>query len=171
MKNRSFKLSQTGSLFNYLMSHNESVPKVGEGATILMWSDRHAYEVIEVDEKKKKVIIQRYAPARLDKLGMTDSQQYEYKELTDEVIELYYKWNSWKNPVKRVIFTDEAYKKYGYEDFGKKLHNAYKEAGGEYNDNGAFISSIIPDITKEIIEWHTVNIIFGVKREYYDYSF
>jgi len=151
------------------MSHNSSVPEVGKGATLLFYSDRHAYEVIEVDEKKKMAIIQRYAPTRLDKLGMSDSQDYEYKDLTDEKITLYYKWGSWKQKHNVVRFTNEAMKNYGV--FGKKLHEAYKNAGGEYDDRRCFISSVIPGLTKMTTEWSTINIIFGEKIEYYDYSF
>lgn len=168
-KQKGTRIGAAGGFFNQLMSHNSSVPVVGEGATLLFYSDRHAYEVIEVDEKKKMAVIQRYHPTRLDKLGMSDSQDYEYKELTEEKITLFYKWGSWKQKHNVVRFTDEAREKYG--DFGKELHEAYKAAGGEYNDHSAFISSVIPGITKMTTEWSSVNVIFGTKQEYYDYSF
>ena len=165
---RGMKLGkQTGSFFNWMMSKNKSVPVVGAGATILLWSDRHAYEVIEVNEKEKSCVIQRYAPTRLDKLGMSDSQDYEYKELTEQKVKLYYRWGGWKSRRDSVTFTEEALEKYG--EGGSKLHDAYKAAGGEYV--GAFISSVIPGLTKPCVEWNSENILFGVRREYYDYSF
>jgi hypothetical protein len=165
---RGMKLGkQTGSFFNWMMSKNQSIPVVGAGATILLWTDRHAYEVIEVNEKEKSCVIQRYAPTRLDKYGMSDSQDYEYKELTQEKVKLYYKWGGWKSRYDSVTFTDDARKKYG--EFGQKLHDAYKAAGGEYR--GAFISTLIPGLTKPMTTWIAVNVLFGVRREYYDYSF
>ena len=165
---RGMKLGrQTGSFFNWMMSKNQSVPIVGKGATILHWTDRSAYEVIEVNEKEKSCVIQRYEPKRLDKYGMSDSQEYEYKELTEEKHTLYYKWGGWKTRHDKVTFTDQAREKYG--DFGQKLHDAYKAAGGEYAE--AFIKTVIPGLTRPTVEWSNVNILFGVKREYYDYSF
>ena len=168
-KQKGRKIGSAGSFFNQLMSHNSSIPEVGKGATLLFYSDRHAYEVIEVDEKKKMAVIQRYNPKRIDSYGMSDSQDYEYKELTEEKITLYYKWGSWKQKHNVVRFTDEAGKLYGM--FGRELHDAYQKAGGQYNDRRCFITSIIPGLTKMTTEWSSVNIIFGEKREYYDYSF
>ena len=168
MKNRGTKLLQSGSLFNHLMSHNETVPKVGEGATELLYSDRHAYEVLEVDDKKKTAVLQRYNPKRIDGLGMSDSQAYEYKEFQSEPFTIYYKWGSWKTKHRTVAFTKEARKKYG--DFGPAIHEVYKETGGQYNNN-ARIDTVIDGLTEEHTEWHNFNVIFGVKREYYDFSF
>jgi len=168
-KQKGTRIGAAGGFFNQLMSHNSTVPVVGEGASMLFYSDRHAYEVIEVDEKKKMVVIQRYAPARLDKLGMSDSQDYEYKDLTEEKITLFYKWGSWKVKHNVVRFTDEAFENYG--NTSRTLHEAYKNAGGEYDDRRCFISSVIPGFTKMTTEWNSVNVIFGVKQEYYDYSF
>jgi hypothetical protein len=170
LKNKGIKLSQAGSLFNFMMSHNEIPPVVGQGATILYWTDRHAYEVIEVDEKKKICVIQRYAPKRIDGLGMSDSQAYEYKDLTAEKITLYYKWGGWKYATKHVVFTEEFKNKYDKE-FGPVLHKAYVEAGGTYGENSSFINKVIEGVTRETTQWNEVHIIFGVKREYYDYSF
>lgn len=166
---RGMKLGkQTGSFFNWMMSKNQSIPVVGAGATILLWTDRHAYEVIEVDEKKKSCVIQRYAPRRTDDFGMSDSQAYEYEELTNEKFSLYYKWGGWKSRRDMVTFTDEALEKYG--DSGPALHEAYKAAGGEYSGD-IYIKSFIPGLTKPRVEWNNVSILFGVKREYYDFSF
>ena len=134
-KQKGTRIGSAGGFFNQLMSHNTSVPVVGEGATELLYSDRHAYEVLEVDEKKKTAVLQRYAPKRIDNLGMSDVQDYEYKELEGQPFTVYYKWGSWKTKSRVVHFTEEARELYG--EFGKKLHEAYKNAGGKYN--GDFI--------------------------------
>lgn len=167
-KQKGKRIGTAGGFFNQLMSHNSTVPVVGEGATILLYSDRHAYEVLAVDEKKKTAVIQRYNPKRIDGLGMSDSQDYEYKELTGNPLNIYYKWGGWKTKQNEVHFTKEAIEKYG--EFGARLHEAYKEANGEYNNNSR-ICTVIPGLTEAHTVWHGINIIFGVKREYYDYSF
>lgn len=48
------RIGSAGGFFNQLMSHNCSVPVVGQGATELLYSDRYAYEVLEVNEDKKQ---------------------------------------------------------------------------------------------------------------------
>ena len=164
---QSLTFNTTGSLVNWMMGNNQTIPEIGKGATMLFHSDRHAYEVIDVNEKSKSVVIQRYHPKRVDKLGMSDQQSYEYNELIEGTITLYYKWGSWKKKHVGFTFTDEAHKKYG--NHGKLLNEAFSKAGGVYN--GVFINSLIEGLTKLKIEWTTVNIIFGVKQEYYDYSF
>ena len=111
--------TQTGSFFNYLMGNNQSVPKVGEGATILYWSDRDAYEVLNTSLDGKRVLIDKYREKRTDNLGMSDHQEYAYDELIGAPQWIVYKYNSWR-----------------YENTGGKL-----------------------------------NIIFGVKQQYYDFSF
>ena len=166
-KQKGMRVGGAGGFFNQLMSNNDSVPVVGEGATELMYSDRHAFEVLEVDEKKKTCVIDQYKVKRTDKLGMSDSQDYEYKELAGNPTTLYWKWGAWRVKGKSFVFTDEAREKYG--EFGQALHDAYEAGGGEYQ--GAFISSEVEGITKKKTDWYKKRIIFGVKREYYDFSF
>tara|TARA_B110000503_G_C7127673_1_gene405399 strand:- start:1539 stop:1874 length:336 start_codon:yes stop_codon:yes gene_type:complete len=110
-----------------LMANNSSVPVVGEGATILSYTDRHAYTVREFNPKTKKVIIQRCESTRVDNLGMSDSQTYDYTKHEDYFIVLKYRYNNWY---------EECYNKHSDEnDYSKK------------------------------------RIIFGVRDEYYDFSF
>jgi len=69
---------QTGSFVNLIMSGNKNseLPKVGDGATILHWTDRTAGTVISVSEKA--IEVQEDKDVRTDKNGMSDSQEYEY---------------------------------------------------------------------------------------------
>jgi hypothetical protein len=55
------------------------VPTVGMGATILMFSDRHAATVIDVGPKAKWITIQEDKAIRTDKNGMSESQDYRYE--------------------------------------------------------------------------------------------
>jgi len=70
---------ETGSLVNHLMSGSKGQePTVGMGVTELMWSDRHAYTIIEViDSKTLKV--QQDTATRTDSNGMSDSQDYRFE--------------------------------------------------------------------------------------------
>ena len=166
-KQKGRRLGSAGGFFNQLMSQNASIPVVGEGATIIHYSDRDAYEVLEANEAKKTCVIQKYNAKRIDGLGMSDAQTYEYKELHGSKITLVYRWGGWKRVGEEVRFTDEAIKKYGC--FAKELHEAYVAAGGEYDNPG--LSTEVEGLTKKHKTYSKVSIIFGVKREYYDYSF
>jgi hypothetical protein len=53
-------------------------PEVGMGATVVMWSDRHAATIIEVSKDKKSVVIQEDNVDRIDNRGMCDWQEYSY---------------------------------------------------------------------------------------------
>jgi hypothetical protein len=75
--------SGTGSLMNHLDSRSvkgEPAPYVGMGATLLSWSDRHAGTIVEVFKKKDVLYIkvQEDNSVRIDKNGMSESQEYEY---------------------------------------------------------------------------------------------
>jgi hypothetical protein len=76
--------SQTGSMVNHLYSRmvlNAPKVKVGDGATLLSWTDRHAGTVIEVLEKKGDVAfirVQMDNAKRIDGNGFSENQEYEY---------------------------------------------------------------------------------------------
>jgi hypothetical protein len=62
-------------------------PEVGMGATLCLWSDSHAYTITEVIRYKsgknagkiRAVIARRDIAKRIDKNGMSESQDYEYE--------------------------------------------------------------------------------------------
>ena len=87
--------SETGSLMNHMMSSSSRQPKVGEGATILGWTDRKAYEVISVSKDGKEVVLQRYSPRRADDRGMTDAQEYIYDTLIESYLTLRFRYGRW----------------------------------------------------------------------------
>ncbi len=67
-----------GSLFNRLDENRKPpTPEVGMGATILMYSDRHAATVVEI-LSPKRILIQEDTATRTDKNGMSESQEYAY---------------------------------------------------------------------------------------------
>lgn len=71
----------TGSLVNHLYSRSAPrtprTPVVGEGATILGWTDRHAGTVIEV-RADGSFTVQEDTVQRVDSNGMSEMQTYEY---------------------------------------------------------------------------------------------
>ncbi|HEY5268681.1 MAG TPA: hypothetical protein VII94_06215 [Candidatus Saccharimonadales bacterium] len=53
-------------------------PEVGMGATVIMWSDRHAYTIVSVSLDKKKISIQKDTVISIGNNGPGFSQEYEY---------------------------------------------------------------------------------------------
>ncbi len=82
---------------NSLTSFTNHEPIVGMGATILFWSDRHAYEVLSVSEDGTDVVIQRYRTCRIDnEPPFSIGQRYEFKELEHNLVSVKKIENSWK---------------------------------------------------------------------------
>lgn len=71
--------TQTGSLVNHLYSGSKMpAPEVGMGATRLCWSDRHAATIVEVSKSGKALAIVEDIATRIDKNGMSESQEYTF---------------------------------------------------------------------------------------------
>ena len=85
--------TDTASFHNYLLSgtKGQPIPEVGMGATILMWTDRHACTIVKVVHNgwlpPKKIAVQRDHAKRTDDRGMSDAQSYEYSPNTEAPIE------------------------------------------------------------------------------------
>ena len=71
--------TETGSLMNHLMSGSARGPVVGEGATLLHWTDRTAATVIRVSPSGKTAWLREDTAIRTDDHGMSDSQAYRYE--------------------------------------------------------------------------------------------
>ena len=155
---QSLNLKSSGSLVNFLMGNNNTIPKVGEGATVLLYSDRHAYEVIEFNEKEKSCVIQRYQPERIDTQDFqTESQEYKYEKLVDYKEKLVWRYNSWRKVVEEIVFV---------KGFDRDSYNGNRN--DLYDEN--YHLKLIDGITEIKTNYYKINIIFGVKQEYYDFT-
>jgi hypothetical protein len=71
----------TGSVVNMVMgAARPPVPQVGMGATVLLYTDRHAATIVAVERHGTRVVIQRDVATRTDSNGaFTESQAYSYR--------------------------------------------------------------------------------------------
>jgi hypothetical protein len=77
-----------GSFFNTVMNNTAPAePEVGMGATLLLWSDRHAGTIVAVNGKTLKW--QRDRAIRTDDHGMSDAQGYRYEPNPQAEVETY----------------------------------------------------------------------------------
>jgi hypothetical protein len=93
------KLGQdTHSLMNWMYGNStKTVPEVGMAATLLYYTDREPATVVKVYTPRKIGIKQDHAK-RIDKNGMSESQEYEYTpnpEAGEEIFRLGKR--GWKN--------------------------------------------------------------------------
>lgn len=71
-----------GTLTNLVYSEEKPVePKIGDGATLLCWSDRHAYTIVDV--KKSYVLVTRDIAERTDQNFERGPQEYTYQNAPD----------------------------------------------------------------------------------------
>lgn len=72
-------------------------PEVGDGATILMWSDRHAATIVDIvpfksgpnKGKPRTVTVQEDRATRVDNNGMSDSQEWEFDRDPDGAVQTF----------------------------------------------------------------------------------
>lgn len=151
-----------GSLNNMILGNNakrkDNKPVVGEGATILYWTDRHAYDVTWVSEDGKK--------CRLE------SEEHR-------TMELEFRYGKWKVVTTEVDFTKKMYEKYHKvrETSGlRKNEEIWQSIIGKETFEDIYQDYILPvkvveGITYEKKIYSNVNVIFGIKDEYYDLTF
>lgn len=83
------KPSETGSLINYLIASIQSEPKVGDGATILGWTDRTPGTIVKVT--RCQIHVQEDRWTRTDKNGIGDVQDYIYERNPEGSIRIFRK--------------------------------------------------------------------------------
>jgi hypothetical protein len=83
--------TETASMTNYLMSgtKGEPTPVVGMGATILMWTDRHAATIVKVTPTQ--VHVQRDKATRIDANGMSEMQEHVFEADPTADVEIFRK--------------------------------------------------------------------------------
>lgn len=71
-----------GSLNNRIAEQSAeafALPKVGDGVTKLMYSDRYAYTVVEVSKTGKTCYVTKDMAVRIDSNGQSESQVYRFE--------------------------------------------------------------------------------------------
>lgn len=176
VKRQSRKIGVAGGFINQLMGNNCSEPVVGEGATILHYSDRSAYEVIEVSNDGMSCVI-RQMDAKFVGSAYGD-ERYEYSSNPDNgtmTLEWNQKKKAWGSvhysiqPIKSLV--KRLGKEYGW-DWYKYLPNGYTiEDITVKNDSPFHQYKLVDGITKMYKEWNQKSVIFGVMEKYRDPHF
>ena len=174
-KKQTRKVGVAGGFFNQIMGNNSTLPEVGKGATILMYSDRHAYEVIEVSEDGSKCVIRE-----MDTKNIGESygdERYEYSSNENNITKNI-EWNEKKRCWGEVTYSIEVirslanklYKQYGF-GWTEFLPVPKEDIIDPDGDPCYTTYKLVEGVTKKYKNFHKVSIIFGVMEEYRDPTF
>lgn len=161
-----------GSLINNMMREGKSAIslEVGTLATVLSYSDRHPYKVVEVKDQNH-IAIKKLKATRTDNNGMSDAQTYKYSDDdTAPVINLVKRNNTWYRvrTINKTALLETAKKRY--------LHDGFKTVFA-YCQYLVAMSYLTPkqlerfNDNKDIKQYHKIDICFGFAEEYFDYTF
>jgi hypothetical protein len=71
-----------GSFHNRIAENSkQKTPEVGMGATITMYTDRHACTILSVSKSGKEIEVTEDKATRTDNNGMSESQEYAYETM------------------------------------------------------------------------------------------
>lgn len=178
VKKQSRRVGVAGGFINQLMGNNSTEPVVGEGATLLSYSDRHAYEVISVSEDKMSCQIREMNSTNIGQ--SYGDERYTYASNPEgNVIDL--EWSTKKSKWVSVSYSVEIIKAlasrlqkeygWGWLDFlpnGLTQDDLFDK---KYEDNYYNSYKIIEGVTKRYKNTNPVSVIFGVCETYCDPSF
>lgn len=178
VKKQTRKIGVAGGFINQMMGNNSTTPIVGEGATILMYSDREAYEVIEVSNDGMQCVIRKMDTTFVG--SVYGDEQYTYQSNPNNYTRTM-EWSNKKQCWGKITHTIEIIKslankyqkQYGWGWFDILL----QERGFEQDDivsdyNGVHTQyKLIDGLTKQYKNFHKTSIIFGVMEQYRDPSF
>lgn len=156
------KVGVSGSFFNQLMSNNATIPEVGKGATQMLYSDRNCFEVVEVSKDGKTVKLQHLNALPRVAGSQMGHQDWGFAEL-DRFTTIQWRHNAWRKKIETIVYTDSFLGKIenGISKFDDYKSVVYDKLGNR---------SVVEGITELKVEWHKINILFGVKDYHYDWK-
>jgi len=154
--NQTDSINNKGSLINRIMGNNNTMPEVGKGMTMMHYTDRTPYEVLEVSDDSKQVVVRRYkAISKGSEMGHQDWEYVSDENACQELI--VWRNNFWKKVNHNICISKENYKIYE----AMINENKYAEAREFYDS--------CPLVCQK--EYQKVNVFWGVAEKYYDWEF
>ena len=165
------KVGVAGNIINQLMANNNSLPKVGEGVTIILYSDRHVADVVEVSKDMKRVKIENLsAKADVTKDNQMGHQNWVFKK-TGQFETLVWRYNNWYVETKQIVFTEEFANKSDEPSISMYLKKIDMDLFNDIYQGEIFPQKVVEGITTMDIIYSKTNVLFGKKDYYYDWSF
>lgn len=162
----------SGSLVNWLMANNSSEPEVGKGATVMSYTDRHAFEVVEVSPDKRRVKLEhlsaRWDPSQPGGMGHQNWILEPTGIYTTVVWRNHRGGGAWYTEIEEVCFTDQWIKDHPSCALATTLTEEQRKQ--VYGDD-IRPQNVVEGITRKRKRYSMLRILFGRKDYYYDWSF
>ena len=153
------KIGTAGSFHNQLMGNNSTIPVAGQMATIMMYTDRHVVEVIEVSKDGKTVTINDLRPKQVDwQDGYCGNQRSDFESEGNKPYRIVWRNGAWRNVCQMVSLTDAA----------MELSNEDRQK--LFDDETCYLK-LVPGLTFVKKSFPKISILFGVAKYYRDPSF
>jgi len=158
------------------MGNNSTLPKVGEGATRMWYSDRTCYDVVEVSECGRYVKLE-HLDAKYDKSKGEPQMGHQnwVFEKTGSFIDVEWFRGAWRIKSYEIVFTDEfkaEANRNGADDFyGIYLSKTNPELSKEIYNGEPYPQKVVEGITRMKKVYSKISIVFGCRNYYYDWSF
>jgi len=163
------KVGVAGSFINQMMGNNSSIPEVGKGATRLHYSDRTCYEVVEVSEDKMSAKLEILEAEWNKNLPGGEGHQNWILKPTGNFCTVVWRNNSWKVKGTEIHFTKSFVEQHKDAiSYSRLLTEEQRQLiyKGDVHPCG-----VVEGITERKIVYSKIELLFGVKDYYYDWSF
>ena len=149
-------INNKGSFINRIMGNNSTMPEVGKGMTLMRYTDRNAYEVLEVSEDSKQVVVRPYkAISKGSGMGHQDWELVSDENAPQDLI-------VWRNNAWRKVNYNTCISKENYKTYEAMIdENKYAEAKEFYDS--------CPLVCQK--QYDKVNVLWGRAEKYYDWEF
>ena len=174
IKKQRMKMPKGGSFQNWLMSNNSTLPKVGEYATIMSYTDRDVAIVREVSADGMQCVIEDcHTVAKRGQDGNYLPMGHQCWEHTPSGHKKTLRWyrGKWCIVGREIVFTEEFRKSIDSEFIGIHLHKNNPELLKQVYGDHHMPINVVPGVTREKKTYAPMRILFGACDYYYDWTF
>jgi hypothetical protein len=165
------KVGVAGSFINQMMSNNATLPEIGKGATKMHYTDRTCYEVVEVSDDKKTVKLERLEAVADPNFKNDIGHQNWILNPTGQFVTVVWRRDAWRIKSTVIRFTKKfvaSAEAAGHFAIARAL--TPEQHAAVYGDD-IRPRNVVDGITESAFEYSKINLLFGVKDYYYDWSF
>ena len=175
MKKQTRRVGVAGGVVNQMMGNNSTLPVVGEGATLLSYSDRHAYEVIEVSSDGNQCVIREMDCKFVGESYGDESYEYSSNE-GNHTRRL--EWNDkrgcwgdvWHSVEVIKALQNRLIKEFGW-DWSEHLPVPYESLWVDDEEAIHAQLKLVKGVTKIYKQFNKTSVIFGLMEQYRDPTF
>ena len=169
MKNTALKIGkETNSLVNAMYSVNTGSPVVGQGATLLHWTDRSCFQVVSVAEDGQSAVIEQLNAVADKTKQLGEGHQNWLLEPTGNLKTIKCRKGVWGVETTEIVFTEEFKK--NAKHFALFLDLTPEQRESVY-EGATFPKNVVEGITRIKKGFSKMNLVFGVLDYHYDWTF